>query len=179
MELSSGFRGREQQIIQLFTDTFADSEGPGEGELIGALVRNMFSGTAPDDIWVYTASNGAQPVGAAVFTRVRYASDPRTVFILSPMAVAPAHQRQGIGQALITHALQDLCDQGCDMALTYGDPDYYGRVGFIPVSEDVAPAPMPLSFPHGWLAHPLAGKELTPLSGPAACVEALNDPHYW
>jgi putative acetyltransferase len=33
--------------------------------------------------------------------------------------------------------------------MTYGDPAYYGKVGFLPVAEHVVPAPFPLSMPIG------------------------------
>jgi hypothetical protein len=39
--------------------------------------------------------------------------------------------------------------QGIDTFMTYGDPAYYGKVGFLPVAEHVVPAPFPLSMPIG------------------------------
>jgi putative acetyltransferase len=38
-----------------------------------------------------------------------------------------------------------------EVALTYGDPAYYGRIGFQPITTEIAAAPYPLQFPMaGW-----------------------------
>ncbi|TVR80093.1 MAG: GNAT family N-acetyltransferase [Rhodospirillales bacterium] len=179
MELSTGFIGREQAIIDLFTATFTASEGAEEGALIGGLVRNEMADTAPEDIRVFTAWDNGTLIGGAVFTRLTYAEDPRTVFILAPMAVTTGRQGEGIGQALLRHALAALCAQGVDVAITYGDPSFYGRVGFMPISETVAPAPLPLKYPEGWIGQSLTGAKMRPLPSPCGCVEALNDPAFW
>ena len=108
-----------------------------------------------------------------------YDADDRTVYILSPMAVATERQKRGIGQSLISHGLSVLRQMGVDVAVTYGDPDYYSRTGFIPVDTETVPAPFPLQYPHGWLAQSLAAKELQPLRGQPRCVSALSDPAIW
>jgi putative acetyltransferase len=99
--------------------------------------------------------------------------------MMAPVAVATAHQSKGIGRRLITHALDALRQEGVDIAVTYGDPAFYGRVGFEPVSEADLPAPQPLNQPQGWIAQSLTDEPLTPLSGPAACVAAFDDPALW
>jgi predicted N-acetyltransferase YhbS len=179
MEFSKNFQGCEQEIADLFAATFAASEGAEEGALIGGLVRNLLSGTAEPDLFVFTALEGTTIVGAAIFTRLTYARDPRRVFILSPMAVATDRQGEGIGQSLLIHALAALREAGVDVAMTYGDPAFYGKVGFMPMTEAAAPAPLPLSHPEGWMGQSLTGAEMTPLQGPCTCVAALNDPAFW
>ena len=179
MEFSNIVEGSEQEIVDLFTATFTASEGAEEGALIGGLVRELLGNTAPGDIRVFTAREEDRPAGAAVFTRLRYDGDTRTVFLLSPMAVATDRQGEGVGQALLRHALAALREEGVDVAMTYGDPAFYGRVGFKPVSEDTAPPPQPLSQPEGWIGQSLTGPELTPLGGRCTCVAALNDPAFW
>ena len=93
--------------------------------------------------------------------------------------MATAHQGKGIGQRLIAHGLDALRQEGVDIAVTYGDPAFYGRVGFKPVSEADLPAPQPLNQPQGWIAQSLTDAPLTPLAGPAACVPAFDDPALW
>ncbi|MCB1426971.1 MAG: hypothetical protein KDJ89_14950, partial [Notoacmeibacter sp.] len=88
MEFLNGTEGRQQAIIDLFAATFTASEGREEGALIGELVRNLLETTPDDDIHVFTASENGALAGAAIFTRLTYPQDARTVFILSPMAVA-------------------------------------------------------------------------------------------
>jgi putative acetyltransferase len=179
MQFSSDHNGHEAAIADLFAATFTASEGADEGTLIGDLARDLLMRTAPDDIRVFTALGDGALIACAIFTRLRYARDPRKVFLLSPMAVSTDRQRQGVGQALLRHALADLRAAGVDVATTYGDPSFYGRVGFMPVTETTVPAPRPLSQPQGWIAQSLTGAALSPLQGPATCVAALDDPAFW
>jgi predicted N-acetyltransferase YhbS len=179
MEFSSNFSGLEQRIEDLFRSTFTDSEGTEEGALIGELVRNLLNGTADDDIHVFLARAGDDLVAAAVFTRLTYSGDPRVVFLLSPMAVAPQWQGKGVGQRLLTHALASLREEGIDVAITYGDPAFYGKVGFETLTESIAPPPLPLSQPEGWIGQSLTKEPLTALEGSSTCVAALNDPSFW
>ena len=65
------------------------------------------------------------------------------------------------------------------LALTYGDPNFYSKVGFGVVSEQVVPAPLKLSYPEGWLAQSLVGDEIEPIAGKSYCVEAFNKPEIW
>jgi len=179
MIVSNQLKGRQQAIAELFTTAFTASKGAAEGALIGDLVRRQMAGTAPPDIRVFTAEDDGALVGGAIFTRLTYAQDDRTVLILGPVAVTAEWQGQGIGRKLLEHALDALRQDGVDIALTYGDPTYYAKVGFAPITQDVAAAPFELRQPEGWLGQSLSGAEMTPLKGPCTCVEALNDPVYW
>lgn len=60
MEFSTGPKGREEDIIALFTSTFTASEGMEEGALIGDLVRNLLAGTAEMDLFVFSAEEDAR-----------------------------------------------------------------------------------------------------------------------
>lgn len=179
MHFTRGAKGRAQQIEDLFTDTFSASEGAEEGAVIGALVRGLLGTTPSQDIAVFTAENAGAMIAAAIFSRLVYDQDPRSVFILSPMAVAPNRQGQGVGQAVLRHALTALGDDGVDVAITYGDPAFYGKVGFRPLTEADAPAPLPLSQPEGWIGQSLTDARLAPLRGACTCVPALSDPAIW
>lgn len=179
LRFGEGAAGREGEVQALFATTFAASEGPDEGAVIGGFVRRLLAGTPAADIRVYRAEEAGALVGAAVFTRLRFGTDPRVVFILSPMAVATGRQGQGVGQALLRHALAALRAEGVDIAITYGDPAFYGRVGFAPVTTDEVPAPLPLNMPEGWIGQALDGGTIAPLPGPCTCVDALNDPSLW
>ena len=179
MEVSTRSEGRENEIVDLFTSTFTASEGAEEGTLIGNLVRDLLSITARRDLFVFVAEEAGAIVGAIVFSRLTYDRDDRTVFVLAPVAVATGHQGKGIGQVLLAHGLAALREAGIDVAVTYGDPDYYSRVGFAPITEAFAQAPFKLKHPEGWLGQSLTDREMTPLKGPSRCVRALNDPAFW
>lgn len=179
MELSRTYEGRERALVDFFTTTFTASEGAEEGAAVGGLMERLLAETAPDDLRVFIATEADAIIGAAIFSRLTFAGDDRTVFILAPMAVATARQKQGVGQSLLRHALTRLRDAGVDVAVTYGDPAFYRKVGFAPMSETEVPAPAPLSRPEGWLGQTLAGGEALRLAGPCACVAALDDPAVW
>ncbi|WP_397544439.1 GNAT family N-acetyltransferase [Roseovarius salis] len=179
MELKQGCDSRDSEVIALFEATFGASEGAEEGALIARLVRELLHDTARADLFVFTATDGDALVAAAIFTRMPYSRDPRRVVLLSPMAVATARQGEGIGQRLLTMALAALGNAGADVAITYGDPAFYRKVGFEPVSVSLAGAPRPLTHPEGWLAKPLTGGTMAPLSGHPQCVPALDDPAFW
>lgn len=178
MHYSSDVTPHAEAIAALFEATFTASEGVAEGALIGELARSLMAGTPADDLRVVTAWDGGALVGAILFTRLSY-DDPRTVFMLAPVAVSTDRQGEGIGQDLIAHGLDLLRHEGVDIVVTYGDPAYYGRVGFAPVTEATVPAPHRLQHPQGWQGQCLTGDPLTPLKGPAACVAGFDDPRLW
>jgi putative acetyltransferase len=73
-------------------------------------------------------------LGSVMFTPGLLDAPPRLVdvHVLSPLAVAPAHQRQGIGQALVREGLQLLTERQVPLVFLEGDPGYYHRLGFTP-----------------------------------------------
>ncbi len=179
MIFSSEFKSQAEEIIGLFTSTFTASEGADEGRLIGTLVRNLIATTPDKDLFVFTAWEDGALAGGIAFSRLTYPQDDREIFLLGPVAVAPDRQKQGIGQKLLTHGLNELRKRGVDVAITYGDPDYYRRVGFVPITEDQARPPRALSHPHGWLGQSLTDRPLDRLTGPSSCVAAFDSPDYW
>jgi putative acetyltransferase len=54
---------------------------------------------------------------------------------LAPVAVAPDHQKQGFGTALMRWSLDVLRDRGFPGVLVLGEPEFYGRAGFRPADE--------------------------------------------
>jgi putative acetyltransferase len=55
-----------------------------------------------------------------------------TAVALGPVAVAPDHQKQGIGDQLIRAGLAMCHDRGDDIVAVLGHPTYYPRFGFVP-----------------------------------------------
>jgi putative acetyltransferase len=168
-----------EAVSAMVRESFGTSEGPEEGALIAGLAARLLTETPEGDVHGFAARRDGAFVGAIIFSRMRYADDPRSVFVLAPVAVASAAQGQGVGTGLIRHGLAAIGARGVDVALTYGDPAYYGRFGFQPITTEEAAAPFPLAYPHGWLGQSLGGGALAPLKGVATCVAALNDPAFW
>ncbi|MEO0939212.1 MAG: N-acetyltransferase [Pseudomonadota bacterium] len=166
-------------ITALFARTFTASEGAEAGAAIEALVHAMLRDVPAADLRVFAEVAGPDVTAAILFSRMTYSDDPRQVFILSPVAVAPEAQGQGLGQRLITYGLNALRAEGVDVALTYGAPAFYAKTGFAQITEDIAKAPQPLQYPHGWLGQSLTQAALTPLQGTPTCAAPLNDPAHW
>jgi predicted N-acetyltransferase YhbS len=166
------------EIEAFFVSVFSASEGPAEGELIGKLVKQLAGDLGDGDVLGYAAVNQGQIIGAVFFSRLTF-DPPVDVFILAPMGVETAQQGRGVGQELIRHGIDELAALGVRFAVTYGDPVFYSKVGFDPISPDVIRPPQPLSQPEGWLGQSLTDRPLQAFSGQASCVKPLDDPVYW
>jgi putative acetyltransferase len=101
-------------------------------------------------------------VGHIAFSPAQINGEDCGWFILGPVAVEPARQRQGIGAALIREGLQRLHDLGAKGCALVGHPGYYGRFGFehIPslTMEGIPPEvffclPMTDHVPQGEVTH--------------------------
>lgn len=166
------------ETTALFERTFSASEGASEGKTIAKLVDDLVNTTRNTDLAGYNAIDSLKLCGSIFFSALQIAGKTR-IFMLSPVAVSPEFQRQGVGQKLIRHGLQQLKNEGVDIVVTYGDPDYYCKTGFEPIGQNVIEAPYALSYPHGWQAV-ILNKDITRSEyGKAKCVEAFRDPAYW
>lgn len=179
MEFVIGDKDRKSGIAELFAATFTQSEGAEEGALIGSLAADLLEDVPPKDIFVFSALEGDAIAGSIIFTRMSYPEDDRTIFLLSPVAVSPSHQNQGLGQKLLHYGLEQLRQHGVDVALTYGDINFYAKVGFVQITETQARPPLSLTYPEGWLGQSLTTKAFTPLKGPSKCVGPLDNPALW
>jgi predicted N-acetyltransferase YhbS len=178
MECEKMGRERASSLTQLFTSTFGSSEGAEEGVLIGSLVAKLSADIDDLGICCFGAIENKQLVGALFFTRLHFA-DRAPIYMLAPVAVSTNHQKSGVGKALISHGLNEMENRGALVAVTYGDPSYYGKFGFKPLSESVLKAPFDLSMPHGWLGLSLTGELIQTRTERPDCVDAFRDPAYW
>ncbi|MFA0039371.1 N-acetyltransferase [Vibrio sp. 10N.261.52.A1] len=174
-----------ETITQLFTQTFTDSEGENEGKTVGKLANDLLTTTAPAELLCFVAEDDSSEsdtdstiVGAIIFTPLSF-GDETKAYLLSPVAVSTQVQKRGIGQQLINFGLETLKEQGVELAVTYGDPSYYSRVGFEQITVEQIPAPFELSYSHGWIAQSLTGGEIKVASEQSSCVEALAHAEYW
>jgi putative acetyltransferase len=80
------------------------------------------------------AEMAGQVVAHALFTPVDVVEDEGswTAVALGPVAVAPDHQKQGIGDQLIRAGLAMCHERGDDIVAVLGHPTYYPRFGFVP-----------------------------------------------
>ncbi len=86
----------------------------------------------------YVAVQDGQIVGSILYTRAKIVLDrggEREVLCFGPLAVAPAFQGRGIGGQLIGRTASLARALGFSAILIFGDPDYYGRFGFVPAER--------------------------------------------
>lgn len=164
-------------VIHLFKDVFGKSEGEKEGGIIANLVTNLLL-TEPKDLSAFIVKEAEIVVGCIIFSKITLAADVK-VMILSPLAIATDYQNKGLGQRLVEYGIEEIIKQNVSFVITYGDPKFYSRVGFEPVSEKVIKPPYKLSYPHGWLALSLDDKGVFPINAAVQCVPALMNPMYW
>ena len=74
--------------------------------------------------------------GHVLFSPVSLTEHPQLKLMgLGPMAVAPHHQRKGIGSALVHEGLNRCKQLRCKAVVVVGHPKYYPRFGFVSASE--------------------------------------------
>ncbi len=75
-------------------------------------------------------------VGHIMFSPVSLSEHPGLrIMGLAPMAVAPPHQRDGVGSALVRAGLERCKELGYGAVVVLGHPEYYPRFGFSPASR--------------------------------------------
>ncbi len=164
--------------MQPIISVFSASEGAEEGKLIGELAGALFLTSSESDLFNCVAEIDGQIVGSIFFSRMIFENE-NAVFILAPVAVGSDYQGKGIGQDLIKHGLHEIQKRGVSFVLTYGDPNFYKKVGFHEISSEVVRPPFKLSQPAGWLGQSLCARPVESLLGDSSCVKALNSPVYW
>ncbi len=158
----------------LICDAFGAEEGP----IVVQLTNDLLEDASAQPLLALVAEHAGVVVGAVLFSAALIDERPDLrVTILAPLAVAPPHQRRGVGTALIAAGLQQTAADGIDLVVVYGSPDYYGRAGFRP-ADGILP-PMPLSLPHGWLARPHDAAPAGRVQGRLRCAASLMDAQYW
>ena len=99
---------------------------PAEADLVQRL-------RADGDLVLSLAADDGNLVGHIAFSRLALPDAPSLrACALAPLAVLPQRQRHGIGSDLVREALKRLEEDGMDLVLVLGEPDYYGRFGFTP-----------------------------------------------
>lgn len=171
-------KNSKEEVTNLFTSVFSSSEGEQEGKLIGSLASALAARTDDQEIICIGAYEDGSMTGAIFFTRLRF-DEPIVAYMLAPVAVSAAHQGKGVGQALINFGLHELKTRSAALAVTYGDPAFYSKVGFQALSEHVIQAPLQLSMPEGWLGQSLSEEPIAILRSRPACVQEFDNPDYW
>ena len=165
-------------------------ERPGEAAAIHAINDAAFGNVDDEsaivdrlrgtDRWIeggsLVAADGDELVGHLLLSEGDLDLDSggaRRVWMIGPVAVVPARQRQGIGDALMRAAIALATEHGQPLLILLGHADYYPRFGFEPARGIGIEAPRPWRDGN-WLALRLPAWEPA-LRGIARFPEAFPD----
>lgn len=141
-----------ESVHTLIAEAFCD-------EVVARLKDGLVSSPAGRDGLSFVAEADGAVVGHVLYTRNLLDAPRRLVevLVLSPVAVAPSHQGQGIGSELIRRTLDSLADSEFPFVFLEGSPRYYPRFGFV--------AGRTLGFRKPSLRIPDAAFQVLPLPG--------------
>ena len=106
------------------------------------------------DLSLVAVSEG-QTLGHVISSYVDVEPGARRVLQVGPLAVLPAHQRRGIGTALMGETIRIADARGEPLLLIEGNPKYYERFGFTR-ADAVGIEPPPEAFgPQYFMIRPL------------------------
>lgn len=178
MDFKSQTKNDHDALVALYRDVFSVSEGEQEGQILAHLVSILSSNVNHLEKLAYAAYEDETLIASIFFTRL-FINQPYSLFMLSPVAVKTDYQGRGIGQALINYGLEQMRARSVLAVVTYGDPAFYAKTGFLPIKENIIPPPFELSMPEGWLCCNLSDKPLPKLNERPRCVEEFNNPSLW
>lgn len=102
------------------------------GPVVSYLTDDLRTLVGPSDGLSLVAQDAGRVVGHVMFTRSLLDAPRRLVDVqvLSPLAVLPEYQGQGIGSALVRRGLEILTERSVPLVFLEGSPGYYARFGF-------------------------------------------------
>jgi putative acetyltransferase len=116
-----------ERIRDIHLQAFGD-----HGVVVADLVETLRGVVVRDGGLSLVAEQAGQVVGHVMFTGSLLDAPRRLVQVnvLSPLAVLPEHQKQGIGSDLVRTGLRIVSGRAVPLVFLEGDPAYYSRFGF-------------------------------------------------
>ncbi|MGI6115638.1 MULTISPECIES: N-acetyltransferase [unclassified Clostridium] len=103
------------------------------------------------------AEDSGKILGHIMFTTLQIGT--HEALTLAPLSVAPGHQRQGVGQALIREGHRIAKALGYEVVILLGSEKYYPKWGYQPASTFGIRAPFPVADENFMAIH-LDGKKV-------------------
>ncbi len=159
--------------------------GPEEGPTIVELIKNILLDSSAKPCLSLVAKSANNLIGHILFSKAYLVSqqgESISTALLAPMAVKPEFSNQGIGKQLIKVGFKQLKQQGVELVLVLGHPEYYPKAGFINNAiEKGVSAPFAIEERNhdAWMYHELLPNCLDGFSGQLKCCDSLNQAEYW
>lgn len=127
--------GDYRAAYRLIRQAFAQSRISDGQEQDWVIAQRSGTGYLPA-LELVAEQNGAL-LGHILLTErtVQTTEGSRTMLYLSPLCVHPDRRGEGIGGALLAEACERAAQMGYRAAFLVGDPGYYSRFGFRPVTD--------------------------------------------
>ena len=115
-------------------------------------------------------------IGHILFCRIQIKTPKKLIdaVSVSPVAVLPEFQGQGIGSQLVQRGLEELRAMGEKVVTVLGHPEYYPRFGFRQAQEYHIECPYEVP-PAAWMLIELAPTALKGQKGVVVYPEAFNN----
>ena len=126
-------RADREAVRRIHAEAFARPEDPSDTPVEVGLVEALTDAGDVVPALSLVAVRGSELVGHVLCSKATVGDHP--VVGLGPIGVIPAHQRQGVGDALM-HAVLAAAD-ALELPLVglLGSTEYYPRYGFVPATE--------------------------------------------
>lgn len=119
-------------IEELTRDAFRDLYKPGCDEHL--VVHNLRNVPAFVKELDFVACDDDKIVGYIMYSKAKIVNEKNEEFevlCMGPLAVAPDHQKQWIGNMLMKHSAEKAKEMWYKAVIIFGDPEYYHRFGFV------------------------------------------------
>jgi putative acetyltransferase len=123
----------EALILALVEQTFSNDARDAGEEL--DIVRNTWAACDAGRLLELVGDEGGVLVAHGLAALGRLDGEVSVVAGVAPVCVAPAHQRRGVGSALMHALVVAAEDRGWKLLVLLGDPAFYRRFGFEPASR--------------------------------------------
>jgi putative acetyltransferase len=147
------------------------------------LAKTLLADPSAEPVLSLMAFVDGQPAGHILFSKALLLGSSREVVVsfLTPLAVAPKFQRQGVGSRLVKEGLERLSQLGVDLVFVVGHPQYYPRHGFAQAGKLGFETPFPIPEEHAdaWMVCALHCGLIGSVSGKLVCCDTLNKPELW
>lgn len=189
MRISKEFPGDREPIRRVIAEAFDDGGDPEEC-FEAKIVEACRDAERFDPGLSIVARDGRVVVGHALFTPVWVESDEEVsvgsesvgsgsegwevVLALAPIAVAPHRQGEGIGSRLVREGFDRARKRGYRAVVLHGDPEYYGRFGFVPAESRGIENPLDTPSEEFQVAELVSGG-LDGIDGPIRYLEPFRE----